>query len=86
MAEDKAKKAAKPAQANKAESKAKSKKADNAAPRSDAAGDVLPKDYVPRLRKHYDEVVRAKLDRAIWLQQSNAGAEDHQDRAQHGYW
>jgi large subunit ribosomal protein L5 len=61
MAEDKAKKAAKPAQANKAESKAKSKKADNAAPRSDAAGDVLPKDYVPRLRKHYDEVVRAKL-------------------------
>ena len=53
MAEEKAKKGGKPADAKKGEAKA-------AAPKA-VAVEALPADYVPRLRKHYDEVVRPQL-------------------------
>ena len=60
MAEDKAKKpAAKPADAKKGEAKKGEAKA--AAPKAAAPLEALPKDYVPRLRKHYDEVVKPAL-------------------------
>lgn len=65
MAEDKTKKpaAAKPAQAQakkpdgakKGESKAKTES------KAPAVQEALPADYVPRLRKHYDEVVKPAL-------------------------
>jgi len=59
MAEDKAKKqAAKPADAKKGAAKKSEAKA---APKSAAPVEALPKDYVPRLRKHYDEVVVPQL-------------------------
>ena len=67
MAEDKSKKAAKPADAKKGDAKkaepkkADAKKADKSAPKAAVTLEALPADYVPRLRKHYDEVVRAKL-------------------------
>lgn len=50
--------AAKKPEAKKAE-KGEGKKAEAAKPA--AVVEALPKDYVPRLRKHYDEVVKAKL-------------------------
>jgi large subunit ribosomal protein L5 len=51
---------AKPAAgAPKKESKKAESKAD--APKASAAPAALPKDYVPRLRKYYDDVVRKKL-------------------------
>jgi large subunit ribosomal protein L5 len=37
------------------------KKAEKQAPKAAAPAEVMPKDYVPRLRKYYDEVVKAKL-------------------------
>lgn len=65
MAEDKKPKAEKPAKAEKSAKAEKPAKADKSAkaekqakPQTTAA---MPKDYVPRLRKHYDEVIRAKL-------------------------
>jgi large subunit ribosomal protein L5 len=72
MAEDKSKKGAKPADAKKADpkkadakkaetGKAAAKKADKSAAKPAGPVEALPADYVPRLRKHYDEVVRAKL-------------------------
>ncbi len=66
MAKDVAKKpAAKPADSAKVDAKkadAKKAKADKAAAvKAPAVQEVLPADYVPRLRKHYDEVIRAKL-------------------------
>ena len=61
MAKEEAKKAAakKPA----AEAKGKAAKAEKAAPVAKAAAgsEAAPADYVPRLRKHYDEVVRPAL-------------------------
>jgi large subunit ribosomal protein L5 len=58
MADNKEPKAKAPkADAPKKDAKKKGAQAD--APK--AAPAALPKDYVPRLRKHYDEVVRAKL-------------------------
>ena len=65
MAEDKNKKAAaKPAAAAKKPEgkKAEGKKADKATEsKAPAVLEVMPADYVPRLRKHYDEVIRPKL-------------------------
>ena len=65
MAEDKNKKAAaKPAAAAKKPEgkKAESKKADKATEsKAPAVLEAMPADYVPRLRKHYDEVIRPKL-------------------------
>ena len=59
MAEDKAKKqSAKPADAKKGATKKGEAKA---APKSATPVEALPKDYVPRLRKHYDEVVVPQL-------------------------
>ncbi len=48
---------------DKKEQKPKAKKPDakSEAPKAAAANASLPKDYVPRLRKHYDDVVRAKM-------------------------
>jgi large subunit ribosomal protein L5 len=61
MAKEEAKKAAakKPA----AEAKSKPKKAEKAeaAPKAAPGAEQTPAGYVPRLRKHYDEVVRAAL-------------------------
>ena len=61
MAKEEAKKPAakKPA----AEPKAKSAKAEKAAaaPKAAPGSESAPADYVPRLRKHYDEVVRPAL-------------------------
>jgi large subunit ribosomal protein L5 len=61
MAKEEAKKAAakKPA----AEAKSKPKKAEKAeaAPKAAPGAEQAPAGYVPRLRKHYDEVVRAAL-------------------------
>ncbi len=61
MAKEEAKKAAakKPA----AEAKGKAAKAEKAAPAVKAApgSEAAPADYIPRLRKHYDEVVRPAL-------------------------
>ena len=61
MAEDKKAKA-KPEKAV-AEKPAKAEKAAKGAAAEKPAGKVaaMPKDYVPRLRKHYDDVVKAKL-------------------------
>jgi large subunit ribosomal protein L5 len=63
MAKEEAKKASakKPAAEGKAEPK--KAKAEKAAPVAKAApgSDAVPADYVPRLRKHYDEVVRPAL-------------------------
>ncbi len=72
MADEKGKKAAKKSQAGKLEAvkpeakkteakKPEGKKADAGKEAKAAPAEVLPKDYVPRLRKHYDEVVRPKL-------------------------
>jgi large subunit ribosomal protein L5 len=66
MAKDEAKKpAAKSADAAKVDAKkadAKKAKADKAAAaKAPAVQEALPADYVPRLRKQYDEVIRAKL-------------------------
>ena len=62
MAEDKDKKAPKkaagPAPAPK---KAEGKKPAKTEAKPAGPAEVMPKDYVPRLRKHYDEVVRPKL-------------------------
>jgi large subunit ribosomal protein L5 len=41
--------------------KAEGKKAPKTEAKPAAPAEVMPKDYVPRLRKHYDEVVRAKM-------------------------
>jgi len=41
--------------------KAEGKKTPKTQAKSAGPAEVMPKDYVPRLRKHYDEVVRAKL-------------------------
>ena len=64
MAKEEAKKAAakKPAAASKA-AEAKKAKAEKSAPVAKAApgSEATPADYVPRLRKHYDEVVRPAL-------------------------
>ena len=61
MAEEKDKKPAKKAEGAGAPAakKPEAKKAEAAKPA--AVVEALPKDYVPRLRKHYDEVVKAKL-------------------------
>ena len=61
MAEEKTKKA--PAKAAAPAKKAEGKKAKAEAAEARAAGpaETLPADYVPRLRKHYDEVVRPQL-------------------------
>lgn len=63
MAKEEAKKAAakKPA----AEAKGKAKKADKAeaAPKAAPGAEAAPAGYVPRLRKHYDEVVRPQLQK-----------------------
>ncbi len=72
MAEDKEKKAPKKAEgaapaAKKPEGKkpgggkAEGKKAPKVEAKTAGPVEVMPKDYVPRLRKHYDEVVRAKM-------------------------
>ena len=76
MAEDNTKKPGKAAEGAKTDSKktdtksadakkAEPKKADAKKPKAEAkvavALEVVPKDYVPRLRKHYDEVVRPAL-------------------------
>ncbi len=61
MAEEKSKKpAAKPADAKAEAKKAKAEKK-AAAPKVAVVEEALPADYVPRLRKHYDEVVRPAL-------------------------
>ena len=73
MADDKDKKAPKKAEAAKSEAvKPESKKAEGKKPegkradagkeaKSTAPVEVMPKDYVPRLRKEYDEIIRPKL-------------------------
>jgi large subunit ribosomal protein L5 len=70
MADDKEKKAPKKAEGaaapKKAEGgaapkKADAKKADKGEAKSAGPAEVMPKDYVPRLRKHYDEVVKPEL-------------------------
>jgi large subunit ribosomal protein L5 len=62
--DDKApKKDAAPAKKPEAAAKKPAKGEEKAAPKKAAAApaEVLPKDYVPRLRKHYDEVVKPAL-------------------------
>ena len=61
MAEEKTKKAAKPAEGGKTEPKKADAKKSKAEAKVAAPLEAMPKDYVPRLRKHYDEVVRPKL-------------------------
>ena len=71
MADDKTKKPGKAAEGAKTDvkktdaKKTEPKKADAKKPKAEAkvavALEVVPKDYVPRLRKHYDEVVRPAL-------------------------
>lgn len=62
MAEDKDKKAPKKAAAPApAPKKAEGKKPAKTEAKPTGPAEVMPKDYVPRLRKHYDEVVRPKL-------------------------
>jgi large subunit ribosomal protein L5 len=61
MAKDSSKKPeGKPADAQKGDAK-KAAKAAKSAPKAPVELEALPKDYVPRLRKHYDEVVRPQL-------------------------
>jgi len=62
MAEEKEKKAPKKAEAAAAApKKGDGKKAEKAEAKPATPAETLPKDYVPRLRKHYDDVVRPKL-------------------------
>lgn len=63
MAEEKIKKPAKAPEGGKPEAKkADAKKpASKAEPKAAVQLEALPKDYVPRLRKHYDEVVKPAL-------------------------
>ncbi|MGH6854320.1 MAG: 50S ribosomal protein L5 [Aestuariivirga sp.] len=62
MADDKEKKAPKKAEGvAPAAKKPEGKKAAKTEAKPAGPQEVMPKDYVPRLRKHYDEVVRAKL-------------------------
>jgi large subunit ribosomal protein L5 len=64
MAKEEAKKPAKAPAAGKDSAKApaeKKAKADKSAPKAPAVLEAVPADYVPRLRKHYDEVVRPAL-------------------------
>jgi len=60
MAEEKEKKAPKK-DAAAAAPKKDAKKADAKAEKPTGPAEVLPADYVPRLRKHYDEVVKPEL-------------------------
>ena len=71
MAKEEAKKSA----AKKPAAEAKGKKAEKAAPAAVAApgSEAVPADYIPRLRKHYDEVVRPALAR-IFGQLGDSGA------------
>jgi large subunit ribosomal protein L5 len=62
MAKEEAKKAAaKPAAAAKGEAKKPKAEKAAAAAKAPVEAEALPADYVPRLRKHYDEVVRPAL-------------------------
>ena len=62
MADEKEKKAPKKAEgAAPAAKKPEGKKAPKTEAKPAGPVEVMPKDYVPRLRKHYDEVVRAKM-------------------------
>jgi large subunit ribosomal protein L5 len=68
MADDKTKAPKKPEAKPAAKPEAKQQQAKSAAKKEDRAeakkakpAAAVPKDYVPRLRKHYDEVVRKKL-------------------------
>src|SRR5688500_12863088 len=64
MAKEEAKKPAKAAAAGKDSAKApveKKVKADKSAPKNPIVVEAVPADYIPRLRKHYDEVVRPAL-------------------------
>ena len=62
MADDKEKKAPKKSEGAAAPKKAEAKKgADKGEAKVAAPVEVLPADYVPRLRKHYDEVVKPAL-------------------------
>jgi large subunit ribosomal protein L5 len=64
MAKEEAKKPAKAADQAKDSAKAatpKKAKADKSAPAAPAVLEAVPADYVPRLRRHYDEVVRPEL-------------------------
>jgi large subunit ribosomal protein L5 len=58
--------------------------ADKAAAGRPAAPKASLEGYTARMRKHYDEVVRPKLDRGVRLQEPDAGADDREDRPQHG--
>ena len=60
-AEDAAPAAKKPEGKKPEGGKAEGKKAPKAETKPTGPVEVMPKDYVPRLRKHYDEVVRAKM-------------------------
>ena len=61
MADDKTKKAPAKAAAPKKQDSKKAAAEAKAVARTSGPVEVLPADYVPRLRKHYDEVVRPKL-------------------------
>lgn len=61
MADDKTKKAPAKAAAPKKQDSKKAAAEAKAVARTSGPAEVLPADYVPRLRKHYDEVVRPKL-------------------------
>ena len=74
-AEAKAGKAAKVARAR---SRAQSEAAEHGQPKAP------PKDYVARLKKLYAGGDRAEARQGVRLQERAAGAEDRQDRAQHG--
>ena len=44
----------------------------------------LPKPIPPRLKAHYDDVVRPAAHRAVRLQERHGSADPRQDRAEHG--
>lgn len=61
MAEEKSKKAPAKVAAPAKKAEGKKAKAEAAEPRAAGPAETLPADYKPRLRKHYDEVVRPQL-------------------------
>ena len=43
-----------------------------------------PKDYKPRMKSHYEKVVREAMTKKFGIQEPDAGAAAREDRAQHG--
>ena len=88
MAKEEAKKAAAKAAPPPRPRRPKAKKAEGRGGGADVLPvrrETLPADYVPRLRKHYDEVVRPQLIEEFGYKNAMQVPKHHQDRSEHGH-